>query len=634
MVVFSEDYYADPRRVLDAVLDTVLDTGLDTGGQQLCRPCRPATNSKHETPPPGRALSTPTSTPSSPNGSDPMSAISSIDSVWRRPGRASPPPHADRHARPATPRPLSHPGRRGLRRRQRSAALDRAGHEVLQVTLDNPTEPGAAVAALARSVHNRAIRPLRTRAHRRVRPDVVHVHNTWFALSSSAVAAAAGTGVPVAMTVHNFRLGCLSTDLFRDGAVCTACVGRAPLPGVLHGCYRGSRALSALQATEVIITRRRGVIDRVVTQIRRAIAVHGRPPRRHRCAGQTARSSSRTSSTTPDVAPLPRRPRQMSSSSGRLAEGKGVETLLEAWATADVSKRENRRLQVIGDGPLADDLRQRLPVGVEMLGWMDRDEIRRPPAARPCVGHAVRTVRDVRHGADRSDERRPPRDRQHRGRGRCDRRCTPGAARRTPRSGRPRRWRSTRLDDATVDSVGAANRRRFEQCYSEAGRRRRARGAVRRDDHGGAVRHDAAIGSTVIARSSSATTPVGQLDGYACSREHPTGVETHSMPSAPTALLIAGTRPWPHSTGWRWPSLDVVQIERRLQAALPGVRVGRSRPAATGRPSTPVTAVPSPPTRPLHRREAGARRRWARARSRWRCRCSPSDRCPRLPRRG
>ena len=40
-----------------------------------------------------------------------------------------------------------------------------------------------------------------------------------------------------------------------------------------------------------------------------------------------------------------------------------------------------------------------------------------------------------------------------------------------------------------------------------------------------------------------------------------------------TAVLIAGTRPWPTATGWRWPDLDPTEIEHLLQAPLPGVRV-------------------------------------------------------------
>lgn len=39
------------------------------------------------------------------------------------------------------------------------------------------------------------------------------------------------------------------------------------------------------------------------------------------------------------------------------------------------------------------------------------------------------------------------------------------------------------------------------------------------------------------------------------------------------AILIAGTRPWPASAGWRWPTLDATDLERQLGSMLPGLRV-------------------------------------------------------------
>jgi glycosyltransferase involved in cell wall biosynthesis len=298
-----------------------------------------------------------------------------------------------------------------------------------------------------------------------MRPDVVHVHNTWFALSSSAVAAAADTGVPVVMTLHNFRLGCLSTDLFRDGAVCTACVGRAPLPGVLHGCYRGSRPLSALQAAEVMITRRRGVLDRAVTRfvapsrfMADRLADMGVPVERtvvkpHFIDDPGARAAN--PSTSGDIVVV-----------GRLAQGKGIDTLLEAWASANASKRDDRRLFLIGDGPLAAQFRRDLPSGVEMLGWRDRDEVRRrllcaramvmPSELYETFGMVLVEamsaglpviVNTVAAAATVVD--------------------APPALVVAPRDPTALASALDALDDVTVDTVGGANRRRFEERFSE-----------------------------------------------------------------------------------------------------------------------------------------------------------------------
>jgi glycosyltransferase involved in cell wall biosynthesis len=318
---------------------------------------------------------------------------------------------------------------------------------------------------LVRSVHNRAsARFVRERIDA-FRPDVVHVHNTWFSLSSSTVAAAAGTGVPVVMTLHNFRLGCLSTDLYRDGAVCTACIGRAPLPGVLHGCYRGSRLLSGLQATEVMVTRRRGVLDAAVTRfvapsqfMADRLADVGVPPDR------TVVKPHFGDDPGPRHAP-PSTSRHVLAV-GRLAQGKGIDTLLDAWSSITESSRHDHRLHIIGDGPQAEHFRRRLPPGVEMLGWRERDEIRtRMLDARALVmpselyetfgmvlveamSAGLPVIVNTVAGAATIVE-------------------PPSALLVPPRDPNALAAALGALDDDTVDTVGATNRHRFEKHYSE-----------------------------------------------------------------------------------------------------------------------------------------------------------------------
>jgi len=38
-------------------------------------------------------------------------------------------------------------------------------------------------------------------------------------------------------------------------------------------------------------------------------------------------------------------------------------------------------------------------------------------------------------------------------------------------------------------------------------------------------------------------------------------------------ILVAGTGPWPSSPGWSWPGHDAAEIERRLDTAMPGLRI-------------------------------------------------------------
>ena len=77
-------------------------------------------------------------------------------------------------------------------------------------------------------------------------PDVVHVHNL-FPLLSGSVPRPPTAGVPVVWTVHNRRLRCVAGGHFRDGAPCRQCRPGWRIPGIVHRCYAGSTAASALR---------------------------------------------------------------------------------------------------------------------------------------------------------------------------------------------------------------------------------------------------------------------------------------------------------------------------------------------------------------------------------------------------
>lgn len=97
------------------------------------------------------------------------------------------------------------------------------------------------------------------------RPIVAHFHNTFPLISPAAFAACRAAGVPVVLTVHNFRLSCTNALYFRDGHACEDCNGRAVAwPGVLHACYRGSRVQSAVVAGAYAVHRAARTWSRLV----------------------------------------------------------------------------------------------------------------------------------------------------------------------------------------------------------------------------------------------------------------------------------------------------------------------------------------------------------------------------------
>lgn len=201
---------------------------------------------------------------------------------------------------------------------------------------------------------------------RRAGPDVIHVHNLFPALSPAVIRAAAAEGVPVVMTLHNFRLLCPPATLLRDGKVCEDCVGRLPWHALVHGCYRGSRLASAPYVASLTLHRAIGTFD----QVRRFVAVSEFVRAKHIEAG----IAHERIVVKPNFAwPATRRegPGSYFLYLGRLSREKGVDTLLKAWRPA------LGRLLVAGDGPEISRLKALAGEGVEFVGAVPPDRAKR-----------------------------------------------------------------------------------------------------------------------------------------------------------------------------------------------------------------------------------------------------------------
>jgi glycosyltransferase involved in cell wall biosynthesis len=250
--------------------------------------------------------------------------------------------------------------------------LRSSGHVVEQVIADNPVSPVATAVALLKAPRNPAARRAVERAVARFDPDVAHVHNTWYALSPSALDGLRAAGVPTVMTVHNYRLMCVNGMLLRDGRPCEDCVGRSPWPGVRHRCYRNSAIASTAAAATIGYNRRRSTwahgVDLFVAPtefVRDRLLDGGFPADQIRVKPHFVE----------DPGPRQVRPSQSQIvlQVGRLSADKGGHALLDAWAALGHTDLE---LVFVGDGPLRHELSGRRLPGVRFVGSVSPEEAR------------------------------------------------------------------------------------------------------------------------------------------------------------------------------------------------------------------------------------------------------------------
>jgi glycosyltransferase involved in cell wall biosynthesis len=201
----------------------------------------------------------------------------------------------------------------------------------------------AAVRAVwSAEVYNALRRQLRAQRY-----DLVHVQNFFPLISPAAHHAAKAEGVPVVQSVRNYRLLCPAATLFRAGGACEDCLGRAaPWPGILHGCYRGSRSASAAIAAMVAAHRmlrtwqRKVEVFVAVSRFARDKLVEGGLP--------GDRIAIKPNFVDDDAGPGNGRG-DYALYVGRLAPEKGLATMLQAWQRL----KRPFPLKIVGAGPLA-----------------------------------------------------------------------------------------------------------------------------------------------------------------------------------------------------------------------------------------------------------------------------------------
>ncbi len=224
---------------------------------------------------------------------------------------------------------------------------------------------------LGATVWNRSAAARLRDAVRSHRADIVHFHNTFPLMSPAVYYAARREGAAVVQTLHNFRLLCPGANFYRGGKVCEDCLGKSlPLAGIKHKCYRDSTAATAATAGMLSVHRVIGTwanaVDAYITPTRFArdkFIAGGLPADKlfvkpnfvHPDPGVAAGGGGYAIYV------------------GRLSHEKGLDTLLAGWD----SLGGEVPLKIVGDGPLADDVKAAVArnSSIKWLGRRGLDEV-------------------------------------------------------------------------------------------------------------------------------------------------------------------------------------------------------------------------------------------------------------------
>lgn len=249
--------------------------------------------------------------------------------------------------------------------------LESQGHQVrlLEVTNDDLVGAKAKLGAAIGAIYSQASKQMVLGELKEFQPDLVHVHNFFPLLSPSVYDACQEAGIPVVQTLHNYRLICPKAMLFREGQVCEACVGKSvAIEGIQSGCYRGSKAQTAVVAAMLSYHQWRGTwAQRVTTYIaltefqKQKLIEGGLPADKIQVKCNFIEM--------PEIAPIDRQDFVLFV--GRLAEEKGVADLIAAYRHEQSLKDSNPALpplKIVGDGPL----KAELMAEVEQSGLNDR----------------------------------------------------------------------------------------------------------------------------------------------------------------------------------------------------------------------------------------------------------------------
>ena len=181
------------------------------------------------------------------------------------------------------------------------------------------------------------------------KPDIVHCHNIYHQLTPSIIGAAKKLGVPVVLTLHDYKPVCPTYNRLQQGKPCSKCLDGDFTQVLLNRCADGSFGKSAVLFAEATVQRLMANYEKVdafiaPSQFMLQAIAHRIPQNRIKQLYNGIDINAINASEVDDGYVL---------YIGRLVPEKGVETLLKAQTNSN----QSWQLKVAGTGPLLDVLK-------------------------------------------------------------------------------------------------------------------------------------------------------------------------------------------------------------------------------------------------------------------------------------
>jgi len=205
---------------------------------------------------------------------------------------------------------------------------------------------------------------------RSFKPDVAHFHNTFFVMTPAVLYACKDAGVPVIVSLHNFRLMCINALFLRDGKPCEDCLTGPRISGIVHQCYRGSMVSSILATDMINYHWRRHTWQDIVN---RFVVATEFTRKKYIQAGIPAANITVVPNFVEEPSDNTQGKGGFAFYAGRLSEEKGVDVLIKAWRHV-----KDIPLYIAGQGPMQKEIEASIKeyglTNIKLLGFLNNND--------------------------------------------------------------------------------------------------------------------------------------------------------------------------------------------------------------------------------------------------------------------